>query len=71
MVEVLAPPKPTEVLHSSHPEDTFASTSHSDDIEFDQIQVQDWDEEADKDEAAKEEELIRVQQKIERLRQEQ
>jgi hypothetical protein len=33
--------------------------------------VQDWDEEAYKDEAAKEEELIRVQQEIERLRQEQ
>jgi hypothetical protein len=34
--------------------------------------VQNWDEEAEEDEAAaKEEELVRVQQKIERLRQEQ
>jgi hypothetical protein len=42
------------------------------DTEFDQIQVQDWDEEAEEDEAAaKEEELVRVQQKIERLQQEQ
>jgi hypothetical protein len=39
---------------------------------FDQIQVQDWDEEAKEDEAAmEEEELVRVQQEIERLRQEQ
>jgi hypothetical protein len=39
------------------------------DVEFDQIQVQDWDEEAEEDEVAmEEEELARVQQKIERLR---
>jgi hypothetical protein len=38
------------------------------DIEFDKIEVQDWDEEAKEDEAtAEEEELIRVQQEIERL----
>jgi hypothetical protein len=38
------------------------------DAELDQIQVQDWDEEAGEIEAAtKEEELIRVQQEIERL----
>jgi hypothetical protein len=42
------------------------------DAEFDQIQVQDWDEEAEEDEAiAEEEELIRVQQEIERLQYEQ
>jgi hypothetical protein len=36
--------------------------------EFNQIQLQNWDEEAYEDEAAKEEEeLIRVQQEIERL----
>jgi hypothetical protein len=40
--------------------------------ELDQVLVQDWDEEAEEDEAAtEEEELIRVQQEIERLRQEQ
>jgi hypothetical protein len=38
--------------------------------ELDQIQVQDWDEEAEEDKAAaEEEELARVQQEIERLRQ--
>jgi hypothetical protein len=38
------------------------------DLEFDQIQVQDWEEEAEEIEAAaQEEELIRVQQEIERL----
>jgi hypothetical protein len=37
--------------------------------ELDQVLVQDWDEEAEADEAtAEEEELIRVQQEIERLR---
>jgi hypothetical protein len=42
------------------------------DAEFDLIQVQDWDEEAEEDEAImEEEELARVQQEIERLRQEQ
>jgi hypothetical protein len=42
------------------------------DVEFDQIQIQDWDEEVDEDEAAAEEkELIWVHQKIERLRHEQ
>jgi nucleosome binding factor SPN SPT16 subunit len=40
--------------------------------ELDQIQVHDWDEEAEEAEATtEEEELARVQQKIERLRQEQ
>jgi hypothetical protein len=40
--------------------------------ESDQIQVQDWGEEAEEDEViVEEEELIRVQQEIERLRQEQ
>jgi hypothetical protein len=39
--------------------------------EFDQIQMQDWDDEAEEDEAVAEEvELIRVQQEIERLWQE-
>jgi hypothetical protein len=39
-------------------------------IEFDHIQVQDWDEEAEEDEAtAEEEELVRVQREIERLQQ--
>jgi hypothetical protein len=38
--------------------------------ELDQIQVQDWDEEAEEDKAAaEEEELARVRQEIERLRQ--
>jgi hypothetical protein len=42
------------------------------DPEINQIQVQDWDEEAEKIKATtEEEELIRVQQEIERLRQEQ
>jgi hypothetical protein len=42
------------------------------DAEFDQIQVQDWDEKAEEDEVTmEEEELVRVQQEIERLRQEQ
>jgi hypothetical protein len=42
------------------------------DPEFDQIQVQDWDKESDEIEAAaKEDELIRVQQEIEGLWQEQ
>jgi hypothetical protein len=37
-------------------------------VEIDQIQMQDWDEKAKEDEAAaEEEELIRVQQEIERL----
>jgi hypothetical protein len=41
-------------------------------VELDQIQVHDWDEEAEEEEAAEEEEeLARVQQKIERLWQEQ
>jgi hypothetical protein len=38
---------------------------------LDQIQVQDWDEEADEDKVAKEEELIRVQQEIQMVHQEQ
>jgi hypothetical protein len=43
-----------------------------DDPEFDQIQVQDWDEEAEEIKATtEEEELIRVQQEIERLMQKQ
>jgi hypothetical protein len=43
-----------------------------DNAKLDQIQVQDWDEEAKEDEvAAGEEELARVQQEIERLRREQ
>jgi hypothetical protein len=42
------------------------------DAELDQIQVEDWDEEAEEIKAAVEgEELLRVQQEIERLRQEQ
>jgi hypothetical protein len=41
------------------------------DVELNQIQIHDWDEEAEEDEAAaEEEELARVQQEIERLRQE-
>ncbi len=41
------------------------------DAELDQVQIHDWDEEAEEDEAAaEEEELARVQQEIERLRQE-
>jgi hypothetical protein len=41
------------------------------DAKFDQIQVQDWDEEAEEDKAAMEEELTRVQKEIEWLWQEQ
>jgi hypothetical protein len=42
------------------------------DVEFYQIQVQDWDEEVEENEtAAEEEELVRIQQEIERIRQEQ
>jgi hypothetical protein len=44
------------------------------DAELDQVQIHDWDEEAEEDEAAaeeEEEELARVQQEIERIRQEQ
>jgi hypothetical protein len=45
--------------------------AHSLQQDLDQMQVQDWDEEAEVDEATvEEEELIRVQQEIERLRQE-
>jgi hypothetical protein len=41
------------------------------DTEFYQVQIHDWDEEAEEDEVvATEEELARVQQEIERLRQE-
>jgi hypothetical protein len=51
-------PSPVQVIH--------------DDLEFNQIQVQDWDEEAEEMEATiKAEELIRVQQEIERFEQEQ
>jgi hypothetical protein len=53
----LRAPLPVQVIH--------------DDPEFDQIHVQDWDEEVEEIKAvAEEEELIRVQQEIERLRQE-
>jgi hypothetical protein len=38
------------------------------DVELEQVQLQDWEEEASKDEAAEEEELLRVQQEIERFR---
>jgi ribonuclease D len=42
------------------------------DIEFDQVQINDWDKEAEGDEAvAEEEELVSVQQEIESLQQEQ
>jgi hypothetical protein len=42
------------------------------DIEFDQVQINDWDKEAEGDEAvAEEEELASVQQEIESLQQEQ
>jgi hypothetical protein len=43
------------------------------DAELDQVQIHDWDEEAEEDEATteEEEELARVQQEIERIRQEQ
>jgi hypothetical protein len=44
----------------------------SGDAELNQVQINDWDEEAKEDEAAvEEEELARVQQEIERLQQEQ
>jgi hypothetical protein len=47
-------PLPVQVIHAN--------------VEIDQIQMQDWDEKAKEDEAAaEEEELIRVQQEIERL----
>jgi tRNA C32,U32 (ribose-2'-O)-methylase TrmJ len=41
------------------------------DVELEQVQLQDWEEEAFEDETAKKEELFRVQQEIERLHQEQ
>jgi hypothetical protein len=42
------------------------------DIELDQVQIYDWDEEAEEDEAAvEEEELVRIKQEIVRLWQEQ
>jgi hypothetical protein len=42
------------------------------DTEFNQVQIGDWDKEAEEEEAAtEEEELARVQQEIERLQQEQ
>jgi hypothetical protein len=48
-------PSPVQVIH--------------DDLEFDQIQVQDWDEETEEIKAAvEEEELIKIQQKIGRLK---
>jgi hypothetical protein len=40
------------------------------DIKLEQVQLQDWEEEAFEDEAAEEEELLRVQQEIKRLYQE-
>jgi hypothetical protein len=50
-------------------EGTFTGSGHPRQLEFDQIQVQDWDEEAREiDAAIEEEELIRVHQEIERLR---
>jgi hypothetical protein len=40
------------------------------DVELDNVQIHDWDEEAEEDKgAAEEEELARVQQEIERLQQ--
>jgi hypothetical protein len=42
------------------------------DVELDQVQIGDWDEEAEEEKAAVEEEgIARVQQEIEKLRQEQ
>jgi hypothetical protein len=41
------------------------------DDEHEQVQIQDWEEEAFEDKAVEEEQLIRVQQEIETLRQEQ
>jgi hypothetical protein len=51
-------PSPPQIIH--------------DDPKADRIQVQDWDEEAEEIEAAvEEEELIKIYQEVERLRQEQ
>jgi hypothetical protein len=38
------------------------------DVDLSHVQVDDWDEEAEEEEASKEEDLARVQQEIERLR---
>jgi hypothetical protein len=58
--------------HETPPRAPLSVQVIHDDPEFDQIQVQDCDEEAEEIKvAAEEEELIRVQQEIERLRQEQ
>jgi hypothetical protein len=72
MAESLAQPKPMEVTLTSHLCGHLLPTQViQGDTELDQVQVQDWDEEAYEDEAVEEEEeLIRVQQEIERLCQE-
>jgi hypothetical protein len=64
---------PEVQLHQpAHSYTTTAGTNHQpEDAERNQVQIHDWDEEPEEDEAAEEEELARVQQEIERLRQEQ
>jgi hypothetical protein len=58
--------------HQTLPRAPLPVQAIHDDLECDQIQVQDWDEEAEEIEVVvEEEELIRVQQERERLRQEQ
>jgi hypothetical protein len=58
-----------EGLHANQPPRTTSSIHmFLGDAEFDQVQIHDWVEEAEEDEAAaEEEELAKVQQEIERL----
>jgi hypothetical protein len=49
----------------------LADTSRPGSADFEQIQVEDWENEAYKDEDAEEEELARVHQEMKRLRKEQ
>jgi hypothetical protein len=59
-------------LHQSPPRAPSLVRVIQGNAELDQIQMQDWDEEVEEDEAAiEEEELIRVQQEVKRLQQEQ
>jgi hypothetical protein len=55
-------------LHTKHQQAPLPLQVIYGDPELDQIQVQDWDDEAEEIEvAAEEEELIRIQQEVERI----
>jgi hypothetical protein len=58
-------------LHQSSPQAPSSIQVIQENAELEQIQVEDWEDEAFKNEVVKEKELARVQQEIERLHQEQ